>query len=188
MHGPILPGLWIPTRAGNQRTVYGYREIEFLAIDFKVLKDEMMKYLSCGYAVTRSRAKQALEKNLQRTQYNDAMCRVAVFMILTIGTVWPGPVLASSEDDSSQQPNAQERLNQVLDSEGGTTVYKDSQGNVESVIELPNGERRVIVQSPQSPSINIGPPLQLNNPRLQLPPLSPAPAEPPTPDFPQRAR
>lgn len=118
----------------------------------------------------RQNCRHAVRENLQRTQYNDAMCRIAVFMILTIGTVWPGLALASSEDSSSQQPSAQERLNQVLDSEGGTTVYKDSQGNVESAIELPNGERRVTVQPPQSPSMNLGPPLQLNNPRFQLPP------------------
>jgi hypothetical protein len=114
------------------------------------------------------------------------MNRIAVFIILMIGTVWPG--FAFSEEDSSQQPNAQERLNQVLDSEGGTTVYKDSQGNVESVIELPNGERRVILQPPQSPSMNLGPPLQLNNQPLQLPSPPPAPAQPPAPEFPQRAR
>ncbi|MDH4085132.1 MAG: hypothetical protein OEV99_16825 [Nitrospira sp.] len=125
---------------------------------------------------------------MQKTQYNDIMYRIAVIMILTIGTIWPGLALAFSEDDSSQQPSAHERLNQVLDSEGGTTVYKDSRGNVESVIELPNGERRVTVQPPQSPSMNVGPPLQLDNPRFQLPPPPPAPAQPPAPDFPQRAR
>jgi hypothetical protein len=110
------------------------------------------------------------------------MHRIAVFMILMFGTVWPVFVFAFSEEDSSQQPSAQERLNQVLDSEGGTTVYKDPQGNVESVIELPNGERRVIVQPPQSPSMNLGPPLQLNNQPLQLP------SPPPAPEFPLRAR
>jgi len=125
---------------------------------------------------------------LQKTQYNDAMCRITVLMILTIGTAWPGLAFAFSEDDSSQQPNAQERLNQVLDSEGGTTVYKDSQGNVESVIELPNGERRVIVQPPQSPGFNTGPPLQLNNQTLTFPPPPPAPVHPPAPEFPKRAR
>jgi hypothetical protein len=121
-------------------------------------------------------------------QYNDAMSWIAVFLIVMIGTVWPGFAFPFSEEDSSQQPSAQERLDQVLDSEGGTTVYKDSQGNVESVIELPNGERRVIVQPPQSPSMNLGPPLQLNNQPLQLPSRPPAPAQPPAPEFPQKAR
>ena len=116
------------------------------------------------------------------------MYLIAAFMILMSGTLWSGLALAFSEEDASQQPSARERLNQVLDSEGGTTVYKDHQGTVESVIELPNGERRVTVQPPQSPSMNLGPPLQLNNPRFQPPPPTSAPAQPPAPDFPQRAR
>lgn len=147
-----------------------------------------MTRLSCGYAAMRSGANQALKNNLQRTQHNGAMCRIAAFTILTIGTIWTGLALAFSEDDSSQQPSVQERLDQVMDSEDGTMVYKDSQGNVESVIELPNSERRVNVQPPQSPSMNLGPPLQLNNPRFQLPSPPPAPAQPPAPDFPPRAR
>ncbi len=116
------------------------------------------------------------------------MYGIAVFMILMIGTVWSDLALAFSEDNSLQQPSAQERLNQVLDPEGGTTVYKDHHGNVESVIELPNGERRVIVQPPQNPGFNSGPPLQLNNQTLTFPPPPSPPAQPPLPDFPQRAR
>jgi hypothetical protein len=97
-------------------------------------------------------------------------------------------VVLAAEEQPVQQPSAKERLNQVLGAEGGTTVYKDHKGNVETVIELPNGERRVTVQPPQSPAMNLGPPLQLNNPTFQLPPLPPAPAQPAAPEFPQKAR
>jgi hypothetical protein len=43
------------------------------------------------------------------------------------------------------------------------------------------------VQPPQSPSMNLGPPLQLNNPLFHVP-QAVVPAKPPTPDFPQKAR
>lgn len=154
------------------------------------MKPIIFRVVACLYGNLdrRSHGRQAIEENLQKTQYNDSMYGIAVFMILMIGIVWSACALAFSEDNSSQQPSAQERLNQVLDSEGGTTVYKDHHGNVESVIELPNGERRVIVQPPQSPGFNSGPPLQLNNQTLTFPPPPPAPVHPPAPEFPQRAR
>ncbi|MFO0699503.1 MAG: hypothetical protein U0236_09755 [Nitrospira sp.] len=91
-------------------------------------------------------------------------------------------------EEPPQQPSAQERLNQVLNSEGGKTVYMDAAGNVHTTTDLPNGDRTVIVQPPASPAMNLGPPLQLNNRPLQLPPPPPAPAHPPAPDFPQKAR
>jgi len=115
------------------------------------------------------------------------MVRIGVCLMIIIGTVWPGPLLASGEE-RSQQPSARERLNQVLDAEGGIQVYKDHQWNVESTITLPNGERIIKVQPPQSPAFNTGPPLQLNNPPFQFPPPPPAPAQPPAPEFPQKAR
>ncbi|MDI3462733.1 MAG: hypothetical protein OJF50_001554 [Nitrospira sp.] len=96
-------------------------------------------------------------------------------------------MLAAAEEPP-QQPSAKERLNQVLGPEGGIHVYKDDQWNVESTIVLPNGERIIKVQPPQSPGFNVGPPLQLHNQTFQLPPPSPAPAHPPAPEFPQRAR
>lgn len=96
--------------------------------------------------------------------------------------------MPASDEKPSQQPSAKERLQQVLDAEGGTTVYMDPAGNVLTTTDLPNGERTVIAQPPQSPAINLGPPLQLNNRTLQLPPPPPTPAQPPTPEFPQRAR
>lgn len=115
------------------------------------------------------------------------MDRVAVCLIIILGTGWPGWSLAGGEEPS-QQPSARERLNQVLDSEGGTTVYKDRKGNVESTINLPGGEQIITVQPPQGAGINLGPPLQLNNQTLRFPPQAPTPALPPPPDFPQRAR
>ncbi|MEK9140124.1 MAG: hypothetical protein AAB308_03625 [Nitrospirota bacterium] len=115
------------------------------------------------------------------------MYRIAVFLIIIIGTEWPN-LLFAGEEGQSQQPSARERLNQVLGPEGGVQVYKDHKGNVETTIELPNGERRITVQPPQSPSMNLGPPLQLNKQTFQLPPPPPTPAQPPAPEFPQRAR
>jgi hypothetical protein len=114
------------------------------------------------------------------------MDRIAACLIIIIGTVGPSMVFAAEEQP--RQPSAKERLNQVLDTEGGTTVYKNHNGNVETVIELPNGERRTVVQPPQSPGLNLGPPLQLNNRTLTFPSPPPPPGQPPAPDFPQRAR
>lgn len=112
---------------------------------------------------------------------------IAIYLVLTIGLVRPGLLLASDEE-SSQQPSAKERLQQVLDAEGGTTVYKDATGAVHSTTDLPTGERIITVQPPQSPGLNLGPPLQLNNQAIQFPPPPSAPAQPSAPEFPQRAR
>jgi hypothetical protein len=97
-------------------------------------------------------------------------------------------MLLAGGEEPSQQPSAQERLQQVLDAEGGTTVYMDRTGNVHTSTDLPNGERTVIMQPPQSPAINLGPPLQLNSQIIQFPPPPPVPAHPPAPEFPQRAQ
>jgi len=116
------------------------------------------------------------------------MHRITVsVIIILVGSMWPGMVLAGGEE-LSQQPSARERLNQVLGPEGGIQVYKDHQGNVESTINLPDGERIMTVQPPQSQGFNVGPPLQLNNRPFQLSPPPAVPAKPPAPDFPQRAR
>ncbi len=115
------------------------------------------------------------------------MKRIAVCLIIIIGALWPSLLLAVAEEPS-KQPSARERLNQILDPEGGIQVYKDHHGNVESTINLPDGERIITVQPPPSPGLNLGPPLQLNNRTLQLPPPPPAPAQPPAPEFPQKAR
>lgn len=115
------------------------------------------------------------------------MKRIAVCISIIIGTGWPSLWLAIAEE-SSPQPSAKERLNQVLGPEGGIHVYKDDQWNVESTTVLPNGERIIKVQPPPSPSMNLGPPLQLHNQTFQLPPPPPAPAQPPAPEFPQKAR
>ncbi|MBX3303625.1 MAG: hypothetical protein KF693_15520 [Nitrospira sp.] len=112
---------------------------------------------------------------------------IAISLVMTIGLGVPGS-LPASDGKSSQQPNAKERLQQVLDAEGGITVYMDPTGNVHTLTDLPNGERTVVVQPPQSPAINLGPPLQLNNRTLQLPPPPPTSAQPPALEFPQRAR
>lgn len=116
-----------------------------------------------------------------------SMYRIAVCLIIIIGTGWPSLFRATAEEPS-QQPSARERLNQVLGPEGGTQVYKDHQGNVENTINLPNGERIITVQPPVSPGFNTGPPLQLNNQTFEIPSPPPPPAQPPTLDFPERAR
>ena len=116
----------------------------------------------------------------------ELMRRITPFVIILVGTMWSCLLLAA--EDSSQQPSARERLNQVLGSEGGIQVYKDHKGNVESTINLPNGERIIKVQPPPSPGLNLGPPLQLHNQAFQLPSPPPVPAQPPTPEYPQKAR
>ena len=115
------------------------------------------------------------------------MKRIAVCLIIIIGALSPSRLLAVAEEPA-QQPSAKERLNQVLGQEGGIHVYKDDQWNVESTIVLPNGERIIKVQPPPSPSMNLGPPLQLHNQTFQLPSPTPAPTHPSAPEFPQRAR
>ena len=115
------------------------------------------------------------------------MHRIAICFVTAIGLVGPSSLLAS-DVESSQQPSAKERSQQVLDAEGGTTVYMDPAGNVHSTTNLPNGERTVIVQPPQSQAMNLGPLLQMNNQTVRFPPPPLVPAQPPAPEFPQRAR
>lgn len=91
-------------------------------------------------------------------------------------------------EESPPQPSAKERLQQVLDAEGDTTVHMDAAGNVHTSTNLPNGEQIIRVQPPQIPGLNLGPPLQLHNRTLQLPPPPSGPAQPPPPEYPQRAR
>ena len=117
----------------------------------------------------------------------ELMYRITAFFIVLMGIIWPSLLLAAAEEPA-QQPSAKERLNQVLGPEGGIHVYKDHQGNVESTINLPNGERIIKVQPPPSPGLNLGPPLQLHNQTFQLPSPPPTPTPPPAPEFPQRAR
>jgi hypothetical protein len=113
------------------------------------------------------------------------MYKTGVVLVI-FGVTWPSMLLAA-EEPLSQTPGFNERLSQALGSEGGVQVYKDSAGNVGTVLDPPDGERSITVQPPQSPSMNLGPPLQLHNQPLQLPQAVP-PAHPPTPDFPQKAR
>jgi len=115
------------------------------------------------------------------------MWAIAFSVIVTLAVIRPG-LLTASEDHPSSQPTAQERLKHVLNPEGGIHVYKDHRGTVESTITLPNGERIITVQPPHGSGLNLGPPLQLNNQPLQLPPPPPIPAQLPAPDFPQKAR
>jgi hypothetical protein len=109
-----------------------------------------------------------------------------VVLLAIVGAAWPSMVLAS-EEQPPQVPSFNERLSKALGSEGGAQVYKDSEENVESILDPPGGERRVTVQPPPSPSMNLGPPLQLNNPPFHVP-QAVVPAKPPAPDFPQKAR
>jgi hypothetical protein len=109
-----------------------------------------------------------------------------VVLLAIVGATWPSMLLAL-EEQPIQEPDFSERLNQALGSEGGAQVYKDPEGNVDSILDPPGGERRVTVQPPQSSSMNLGPPLQLENPPFHLPQAI-VPAKPPVPDFPQKAR
>ena len=118
-------------------------------------------------------------------QYNEAMYKLGILLAI-VGMSWANMLLAA-EEPPSQVPGFNERLNQALGSEGGVQVYKDPVGNVGTILDPPGGERRITVQPPQSPSMNLGPPLQLHNQPLQLPQAAP-PAQPPTPSFPQKAR
>ena len=113
------------------------------------------------------------------------MYRIVVFFAI-VGAAWPSMLLAAGEQPP-QVPGFNERLKQALGSEGGAQVYKDHEGNVESVLDPPGGERRVTVQPPPSPSMNLGPPLQLDNPPFQIP-QTVVPNQPSAPDFPQKAR
>ncbi|MBH0190239.1 MAG: hypothetical protein HP492_00415 [Nitrospira sp.] len=119
--------------------------------------------------------------------YNVLMRAIAFSIMVALGGITPG-LLTAAEDRPSSQPGARERLNHILNSEGGIHVYKDHRGTVESTITLPDGERIITVQPPHRSGLNLGPPLQLNSQPLQLPPPPPIPAQPPAPEFPQRAR
>jgi len=112
------------------------------------------------------------------------MYKTGVFLVI-FGVTWPSMLLAA-EDPPPQTHGFNERLNQALGSEGGVQVYKDPAGNVGTILDPPGGKRRVTVQPPQSPSMNLGPPLQLHNQPLQLP-QSVTPALPSSPSFPQKA-
>lgn len=92
-----------------------------------------------------------------------------------------------AEEPPATLPGFNQRLNEALGSESGVQVYQDADGSVGTIIDLPGGERRVTVQPPQSPSINLGPPLQLP-PSRSLPPPVPEPPATQAPDFPRRAR
>ena len=118
-------------------------------------------------------------------QYNEVMYKLGIVLVI-VGMSWASMLLAA-EEPSSQVPGFNERLNQALGSEGGVQVYKDPAGNVGTILDPPGGERRVTVQPPQSPSMNLGPPLQLHNQPLQLHQAMP-PVHLPTPSFPQKAR
>lgn len=118
--------------------------------------------------------------------YNTGMYWIAV-TLMTMGIGWPWALMASDEA-TSPQPSARERLGLVLDAEGGIRAYAAPQGNVETVTVLPTGGHTILVQPPQGPSVNPGTPLQLNQRIIQFPPALHVPAQRPAPEFPQRAR
>lgn len=113
------------------------------------------------------------------------MYKMVIFLVI-VGAAWPDMLLALDEL-RIQAPGFNQRLKQALGSEGGAYVYKDHAGNVESVLDPPGGQPHVTVQPPPSPSMNLGPPLQLHNPPFQLP-QAVTPAHPSPPEFPQKAR
>ena len=109
-----------------------------------------------------------------------------MIFIAFVGMACPSMLLAL-EQSPPQTPDVNERLTRALDVEGGVQVYKDAKGNVKTTLHLPGNERRITVQPPQSPSMNLGPPLQLNSPPFQLP-ENVTSVSPSSPDFPQKAR
>lgn len=109
-----------------------------------------------------------------------------VVLLFIIEAIWPGELLAS-EVPAPQAPDVNERVNQALGPEGGVQIYMDPDGNVKTILDPPGGEPHSTVQPPQSQSMNLGPPLQLNRPPFQLP-ESVTPAPPPAQSFPQKAR
>src|SRR4051812_37537084 len=103
----------------------------------------------------------------------------ATFVIVFSVVAW------SAQAAAEQRPGVNERLNEGLGDEGGVQVYQDEHGNVGTVIDQTGGERQVTVQPPQSPSINLGPPLQLHQRPFMVPPaINPGLA--PAPEFPQK--
>jgi len=115
------------------------------------------------------------------------MNRISALLILPVITYFSSLPLAGGAEPTPQ-PSAQDRLQQVLNTEGGVTVYMDPAGNVQTSATLPNGDQIIRVQPPQIPGLNLGPPLQLNKRPLQLSPPAPTPTQPPAPEFPQKAR
>ena len=113
------------------------------------------------------------------------MYTIALYFAI-LGAASPAMLLAS-EESPAQAPSVSERMRHALSSEGGVQVYKDNEGNVETILDPPGGDPHTTVQPPQSPSMNLGPPLQLNNPPFQLPPAM-SPMHPSSPDFPRKAR
>ncbi len=113
------------------------------------------------------------------------MYRSAVLFAI-LEAAWP-TTLPASDELPPRVPGFNERLNEALGTEDGVQVYMDPEGNVGTLFDPPGGERRTTVQPPQSPSINLGPPLQLPNTPSPIPqPV--APVQPPAPDFPRKAR
>src|SRR5215216_977210 len=101
-------------------------------------------------------------------------------------TVVCSSAVTRADDVPPALPGFNERFNQALGSEGGVQVYMDQEGMVGTLVDPPGGERTFMVQPPQSPSINLGPPLQLHNPPRQLPfPSAAQPAVPTTPRDPR---
>jgi hypothetical protein len=116
-------------------------------------------------------------ENEWEEEYHAGMYLLAVMVAGLLGLAQATP-LPASDAQPSRTPGFNERLNEALDAEGGVQVYKDAAGTVGTVLDPPGGERRFTVQPPQSPSINLGPLLQLHTP----PSFIPQPVEPLMPD------
>ena len=66
------------------------------------------------------------------------MYKLVVFLAI-VGPAWPNMLLVL-EEQPIQAPDFNQRLKQVLGSEGGAYVYKDHEGNVETVLDPPGGQ------------------------------------------------
>ena len=94
----------------------------------------------------------------------------------------------AGEAEPTVSPGFNPMLDQALKGEGGVQVYMDREGNVGTVTDMGTGHRTFSVQPPQSPSINLGPPLQLHHNSLSFPlnPPQPAPGDRPPVSAPAR--
>ena len=92
----------------------------------------------------------------------------ALIILVSGVTFWCTPTFAV-EHERADVPGFNPMLDQALKGEGGVQVYVDGAGNVGTVTDAGPGHRTFLVQPPQSPSLNLGPPLQLHIKSLSFP-------------------
>src|SRR3982750_2327494 len=91
------------------------------------------------------------------------------FIIVVCGTLFLSIPAYAVDVEQADAPGFNPRLHQALGGEGGVEVYMDRDGNTGTVLDAGPGHRTFTVQPPQSPSLNLGPPLQLHDQSLTFP-------------------